>query len=188
MFLLIGRISDIFGRRWFLIGGQLICSIGSIICALAPTVNVLIGGTVLLALGGSCQPLYPLLCQEIVPNKYRGWSQAAITVAVFPFMGFGPAIGRSLVTNTVLGWRCVESHSTLPVVVETDKINFHRWTYWINTIFCLVSVILFFLCYYPPNFEQLQGQKSKRKQLSEIDWIGLFLYVGGLVSLLLAFG
>jgi MFS family permease len=105
MLLVVGRISDLVGRRWFLIGGQVITIIGSIISALAPTVEVLIGGTVLVAFGGSVALLYPLLCQEMVPNKYRGYSQAAITLAALPFLGFGPAVGRTLVATTTLGWR-----------------------------------------------------------------------------------
>lgn len=107
MLLVIGRITDIFGRRWFLIGGQILCGLGSVICALAPNVNILIGGTVVLALGGAVQPLYPLYFQEIVPQKYRGLGQAVATVSIFPFLAFGPAIGRSLVVNTALRWRYV---------------------------------------------------------------------------------
>jgi MFS family permease len=107
MLLVVGRLSDILGRRWFLIGGQSVAIIGSIISALAPNVEVLIGGTVLIAFGGSVALLFPLLCQEIVPNKYRGYSQALITLAALPFLGFGPVIGRSLVNTTSLGWRSV---------------------------------------------------------------------------------
>lgn len=103
--LIVGRISDIVGRRWFLIGGQAIGLIGSIVCALATSVDMVIGGTVLAGIAGAVETLYPLLIQEIVPNKYRGWGQAAITLGVFPTIGFGPIIARTLVAKTALSWR-----------------------------------------------------------------------------------
>lgn len=43
--ILVGRLGDIFGRRWFLIGGQTLGAIGSIIGAQATSVNVLMGST-----------------------------------------------------------------------------------------------------------------------------------------------
>lgn len=79
------------------------------------------------------------------------------------------------------------SQSWLEQAAATD-IHYCRWTYWINLIFCVVSIVLFSLCYHPPNFENIHGNKSKLRQLMEIDWIGLFLYIGGLIPLLLAFG
>jgi MFS family permease len=43
--LLVGRLGDIFGRRWFVIGGQTLGVIGAIIGATAPNINVLMGAT-----------------------------------------------------------------------------------------------------------------------------------------------
>lgn len=43
--ILVGRLGDIFGRRWFLIGGQTLGAIGSIIGARATSVNILMGST-----------------------------------------------------------------------------------------------------------------------------------------------
>lgn len=43
---LVGRLGDIFGRRYIFIGGALLAVIGSIICATANSINVLIGGNV----------------------------------------------------------------------------------------------------------------------------------------------
>jgi len=38
-FLIIGRISDIIGRRWFLIGGQFMCAVGSVVSAIATNIS-----------------------------------------------------------------------------------------------------------------------------------------------------
>ena len=43
-FLLVGRLSDLFGRRWFFITGSLISLVGSIVGAVAKDVHTLIGG------------------------------------------------------------------------------------------------------------------------------------------------
>lgn len=88
-----------------MIGAQLCAVVGSIVCAQAKNVNTVIDGTVLTGIAGGAQQLYMLLIQEIVPNKYRIYGQAAITLGIFPTLGFGPAIARALVEYTELGWR-----------------------------------------------------------------------------------
>lgn len=61
-----------------------------------------------------------------------------------------------------------------------------RWCFWLNAITTGLSLILFLLCYFPPNFEQLTSGVTKREQIRRIDYVGLLLYSGGLVCLLLA--
>lgn len=112
LLLVVERVSDIMGRRYFMLTGQLLGVIGSIICAKANSIDVVIGGTVLTGFAGTTQTLYPLLIQEMVPNKYRSWGMALMATGMFPTIGFGPAIARAFVQHTVLGWRCV-----LPPVV-----------------------------------------------------------------------
>lgn len=105
LLLVVGRLSDIVGRRYFMIGGQLISVIGSIICAEAQSINVVVAGTVLAGIAGTIQTLYPLLVQELLPNKYRSWGLAAVCLAVFPTLGGGPVIARLFVERTTLSWR-----------------------------------------------------------------------------------
>ena len=78
-----------------MIGGQTFSVIGAILAATSKNVNSLIGANVFIGMAGSAQVLYPLLSQEIVPNKYRGWSQGIITLLVLPSIGFGPIVGVS---------------------------------------------------------------------------------------------
>jgi hypothetical protein len=49
--LLVGRLTDTFGRRWFFIVDGLFGVVGSIVCATANSINVLIGGTLVVGLG-----------------------------------------------------------------------------------------------------------------------------------------
>ena len=46
-----GRVTDIFGRRWFFVGGSLLAIIGNIVCATAQNIPVLIGGMTMVGAG-----------------------------------------------------------------------------------------------------------------------------------------
>jgi len=162
--LVVGRLGDIVGRRYFLIGGQLTGIIAGIISAKATSVNMLIAGSVLLGFSQTAQLTFPYVIQELVPNKHRGYAQAAMIVGVIPFAGFGPVIARSLIENTALGW---------------------RWCYWLNVIACGLSFILLTLCYFPPNLHQLHSKLTWQKELRELDYGGIVLYGAGQLLILL---
>lgn len=53
--IMVGRLSDIFGRRWFMIGGGVLGIIGSLINATAKDINTILGGTVFIGLAGAVQ-------------------------------------------------------------------------------------------------------------------------------------
>jgi hypothetical protein len=73
------------------------------------------------------------------------------------------------------------------MVIRADmSVCSPRWCFWLNAITTGLSLILFLVCYFPPNFEQLTSGVTKREQLRRIDYVGLLLYSGGLVCLLLA--
>lgn len=80
--LFFARISDVVGRRYFLIGGQLFGVLGSIICARAQSVNTLIAGSAFVGVGGAAGNLYPVIIHELIPNRHRPWGQAAVTLGV----------------------------------------------------------------------------------------------------------
>ncbi|KAJ3547072.1 hypothetical protein NM208_g1696 [Fusarium decemcellulare] len=162
--LLVGSISDVLGRRWFMIGGQALGFIGACMAAEARSINTIIGANIFIGSGGATQVLYPLLVQELVPNKHRGLAQGAIMASVFPTLGLGPAFVRMMVEYTELKW---------------------RWEYWLHAITTGLSGVLFIFCYHPPNFEQLGQGTSKRQHLKHVDYVGFALYAGGLVCLLL---
>ena len=58
---LVGRITDIFGRRWFVISFTALGIVGTLVCATAKTIPVLIGGNVLLGLSTACGMSFPFL-------------------------------------------------------------------------------------------------------------------------------
>jgi MFS family permease len=70
-FVLIGRLSDIFGRRWFFTGSTVSALIGSIIGATANRIEVLIAASVFLGLGSAGQLSFPISVGELLPIKHR---------------------------------------------------------------------------------------------------------------------
>jgi MFS family permease len=66
-----GRLSDIFGRRWFFIAGAVILMIGSIVSATGQSINQMIAGGALFGCGSGFLEMAFGAVQEIVPSKYR---------------------------------------------------------------------------------------------------------------------
>lgn len=101
---------------------------------------------------------------ELVANKHRPAITAFLFLTTVPFAAFGAVIARALAQYTDLAW---------------------RWNYYLNLITQVIAVVLFFFCYHPPSYSQLHVGKSVWKQLAELDYGGITLFVGGLVSLVL---
>lgn len=82
-----GRLADLFGRRRLLIATAVIFAAGALICALAPTVGVLIFGRIVVGLGiGLSSGSVPVYISEVSPAEARGWQvsvfQLAITIGI----------------------------------------------------------------------------------------------------------
>ena len=55
---LVGRLSDLFGRRWFFVLGSALALVGTIVSAAATSVPILIGGSVLVGFAAAPQLSY----------------------------------------------------------------------------------------------------------------------------------
>ena len=164
--LLAGRLSDILGRRYFLLGGTLFNVVGSIVCATANDVNTVIGGSVLTGTGAAASLMYPIIVHEVLPNKYRHWGHAGVTLAVLPSLGFGSAIARSFVAYTDLSW---------------------RGSYWLNVAVSGAAFVLFAVCYFPPDFRMINSELTKWQEVKEFDYGGCLLYFASLLLIILGF-
>jgi MFS family permease len=163
-FVLVGRLSDLLGRRWFFVGGNAIGLIGTIVGATAKTVPTLIGANCLTGVAAAVQLSFAVVISELVPNKWRGYSIGALFFSSMPFAAFGPVIARAFILNTSAGW---------------------RWSYYLNIIVSGITVVLFFFFYHPPTYSMLHTKHSKKSILKMFDIGGLVLFTAGLVIFLI---
>jgi MFS transporter, DHA1 family, multidrug resistance protein len=104
--LAIGPLSDRFGRKRPLIGGLVLYLIASIGCALAPSIDAVIVGRLLQALGGCAAPI---MVQAMVRDLYDRDEGARILSLNLLVMGLAP-IAAPLIGGQILlllGWRAI---------------------------------------------------------------------------------
>lgn len=130
-FTLVGRLSDIFGRRWFFIGASVLGVIGNIIGSSAQSIDMLIATNCINGLAAAGQLSFHIILGELVPNALRGPVNALILITSVPFAVFGPPVARSLFAHTELQW---------------------RWSYILGVIVNVLAVFLFTIYYYPPTY------------------------------------
>ncbi|KAF7554035.1 hypothetical protein G7Z17_g3246 [Cylindrodendrum hubeiense] len=163
-FLLVGRLSDLYGRKWMVLGTSLLGLIGCILGATANSVEMLIASNGCNGIAAAGQLSFGIVLGELVPNKYRGPTIGFVFVTSMPFAVFGPIIARSFIENTEQGW---------------------RWSYYIGIILSTITLALYQFLYHPPTFEQLHVGKTRMQQTKELDWIGIFLFLSGCVLFLI---
>jgi MFS family permease len=130
-FTLVGRLSDIFGRRWFFIGASVLGLVGNIIGASAQSIDMLIATNCINGLAAAGQLSFHITLGELVPNAQRGPVNALILITSVPFAVFGPPVARALYVHTALQW---------------------RWSYILGVIVNAIAVLLFVIYYHPPTY------------------------------------
>lgn len=66
-----GRLSDIFGRRYFMITGACISIVGCLVGANGQSINMMIASGTLFGIGSGFQEMAYACIQEMLPNKHR---------------------------------------------------------------------------------------------------------------------
>ena len=140
--------------------------VGSIIGATGKSINQMIVSGVIFGVGGGFQEMCFACALELVPNKYR-FRTMGIMIMANHFSSFGPLISYAFVAYVKPSWRAC-----------------YWWCFaWEATAF----ILLFFL-YHPPTFKTKHenDHKTKLQLLKELDYVGLVLFSGGCLSMLLA--
>lgn len=154
-----GKLSIIFGRRNSMIVAIILFEAGSLMCALADNMNVLIGGRVLAgAGGGGINSLVFIIITEVLPIHKRPLGMAAVGSVFAVASVLGPLIGGAFTSN--VSW---------------------RWCFYINLPVGGLALALFCLSFNPP-----RAKGNYKQKLKMIDYVGVVLMTGGLVVLLLA--
>lgn len=104
--LVVGPLADATGRAPFVLGGLAIFIIGSLICALAPSLAFMIAGRAVQALGACAASV---LARAIARDLFHGPELtrvlALVMIAMAAAPGFSPALGTGM--TLLLGWRSI---------------------------------------------------------------------------------
>ncbi|KAK1658098.1 major facilitator superfamily transporter [Colletotrichum godetiae] len=154
---LLASLSEIFGRPVILIVSLVIFTTGTILCCVADSIALLLGGRVVQGIGaGGMYVLSLVVFTDIVPllhrPKYYGIIQLAWAVGSL----VGPVIGGAIAEHTT--W---------------------RWIFYINFPICAYSLIAVpvLLTLKPPT-------RTFAEKLQLVDWLGGFLFIGSMVAFL----
>ncbi|MGH6672694.1 MAG: MDR family MFS transporter [Xanthobacteraceae bacterium] len=101
-----GRLGDTFGRRTTMLAGLTIFMIGSVLCALSPSIEWLTAFRVLQGFGGGgLMTLSQALIGEAVPPRERGRYQGYLAGISVTSSTFGPVAGGYL--TQAFGWQSI---------------------------------------------------------------------------------
>ncbi|EGV65457.1 hypothetical protein PSN45_002364 [Yamadazyma tenuis] len=153
-----GQISIIFGRKYTMVVCVVLFEAGSLMCALAPNMNTLIGGRVLAGVGASgIQSLAFIIASEVTAINKRPFVFACMGISMAVSLVCGPLIGGAFGSN--VSW---------------------RWCFYINLPVGGVASVFFVYSFNPPN-----PVFDLRTKLKLVDYIGTTLIAIGLVLFLL---
>lgn len=93
-FLLAGANSDLFGRRMFLLFGNVCCCVGFIVTATAKNADHFTAGLAITGFGGGFAQMAMCSIPELLPNKFRHIGICLSDGFVFIIVIIGPIVGR----------------------------------------------------------------------------------------------
>src|SRR5436305_6086213 len=169
----VGKLSDQFGRKWFLIVGTTIFLLGSVLAGASQTMNQLIAFRALQGLGaGIGIALAFVVVADIFPPAERAKWQSLFGV-VYGFANLvGPTLG---------GW--LTDHGPLVGTLVTETTRW-RWVFYVNVpigIIALAALLIFL----PANISARSSDHTRWAAVRRIDFPGALLSAAGTVCLLL---
>jgi MFS family permease len=93
-FMVCGANSDLFGRRWFIIGGNVLLFIGFIVGGSAKDNISVIAALALIGFGAGNAQLAAFALPELLPNKWRHSAIVLADIGVYFSVVVGPVAGR----------------------------------------------------------------------------------------------
>ncbi|ORX74137.1 MFS general substrate transporter [Linderina pennispora] len=154
-----GKISDVLGRVETMVLAIIIFLIGSILCAVSNSLNMLIASRVIQGIGGGgLVSMVLIVIADILNERQRGKYIGVFTGTWGLSAAIGPALGGVIVQNTK--WQVI---------------------FWINIPICVISAaMIVFLLRIP------RPKGSWKEKVKRIDFVGSFLSLVGITLILLA--
>ena len=123
---IVGKFSDLYGRRAFYLGGIVVFMIGSIIAGFSQSFWMLVAGRAVQGLGmGTLMPLSQTIIGDIIPPRQRGKYQGLMG-AVFGVTSVAGPIAGGAITDQ-FGWRWL-FYATLPIGLIAFGIYCFSWS------------------------------------------------------------
>ncbi|PVH72211.1 major facilitator superfamily transporter [Cadophora sp. DSE1049] len=160
---LAGPLSDVFGRRWPLLFGEALATVGLIIgCAAQNTDMLIIAESVIGFASGFIFISYAGV-PEMLPNKYRALGMGILEAGVaLPWASVAILLGNAIYAHA--DW---------------------RWIFGLAIILEVVALVGTAFTYFPRPRPRGDYDKSRWDEVKEIDFIGVFLFGGGLTTMLI---
>lgn len=153
----VGSLSDLVGRRYVALFGSGLVILGVIVSSTAKIMNVFIGGMTIAGIGAGISELTALAAtSELAPTAKRG---KYVAVLVFTIIPFCPSVLWSQLIAYHAGW---------------------RWCGLLCGVWVSIGFFLTLFFYFPPPRPNSLGL-SRREILAQIDYLGGFLSIGGMV-------
>ncbi len=169
----VGKLSDQFGRKWFLIIGTIIFLLGSALSGAAQSMNQFIAFRALQGLGaGIGIALVFTVVGDIFPPAERAKWQGIFGVVY----GFSSVVGPSLG-----GW--LTDHGPLLGNLVVDSTRW-RWVFYINLPLGILALAAL-LIYLPANLSVRSNRYSGWAAIRRIDFVGAALAAAATICLLL---
>ncbi len=151
-----GWLVELFGRKRFFMLCIALFTLGSVFCAMSPSLGVLLAARVLQgAFGGGLQPMVQAILADSFPLERRGLAFSVYGVTAVCAPALGPTLG---------GW-------------ITDNYSW-RWIFWINLPVGLLALALVFRLVQDPPYLTERGKTGMR-----VDYIGFALLTLGVGAL-----
>ncbi|KAF2815732.1 MFS general substrate transporter [Mytilinidion resinicola] len=153
-FLLAGANSDLFGRRLFLLFGNVTCCVGFLVTATSKGPAQFTAGLAITGFGGGFCQMAMCSIPELMPNKFRHIGVCLSDGFVFVIVVIGPIVGRYAI----------------------DAGNW-KYIYYGGFVAQFMSLTALFLFYKPPKHPK---GIPWHEALPGLDYVGAFLVVPGI--------
>ena len=157
-FMVFGANSDLFGRRAFILLGNVLMIVGSIVGGTSHSIGQSIAAHVMFGVGGGACQMAAFSLPELLPNKWRHFAVVMADSLIFFDVIVGPVTAR--------------------IALKADA---WRYGYWGITIVQGLSFVVLALFYHPPKHPRgiPWGQA-----LRELDYVGMISFTSSAAMIL----